>query len=987
MKSKTISQIQYESSLLESCRTVLMDIYTGTELNLQSDFFVTFLDTIPAPVFYKDVSGKYMGCNKAYEHFLGKTKEEIIGRTVYEIGQKGLAEKYESMDRELFEHPGKQIYDWKIKLADGSEKNVIFHKATFSDSSGKVAGLIGLIQDVTELIRTIDALREGGQDVKAILNTFTESIVLTDTLGTVLEANETITHHLRVDVENLKGKDLYTFLSPEVAENRRKMADKVIVEGKPFHFEDESNGFSILNSIYPVFDKEGKVDRLTIFGMDFTAVKKAADSLRRNKEIYQLTIETAIDGYVHADLNGRILEVNEAYCTMSSYTREELLCMRISDLEASENYEQNVAHICKVIELGKDRFITKHRAKDGRILDIEVSTTYSEKAGSGFFCFFRDITEHKLMVEALQESKIHIKRKLDAILEPEGDIGVLELADIIDHKAIQSLMDDFYKLTQIGVGIIDLHGNVLVATGWQDICMKFHRENPETYKHCLESDIRLSSNVPPGTFKLYKCNNNMWDMSTPILVGDTHIGNLFLGQFFFDDEELPYENFRLQAKQYGFDEKAYIEALERVPRWSHEVVKWAMEFYTKLTHLISALSYGNIKLSRTLAERDKLFNSLCESEARFRSYIEQAPDGVFIADDKGNYIEVNEAASNLTGYSKEELLKMSLAEIVSPEDHKKALLHFKTALETGNAVGDLHLLTRNKEKRICTVKAVRLSENRVLGFTSDITERKRVEDEREMTINLLSLLNASNDLPELIASVTELLKSWSGCEAVGIRLKKGDDYPYYQTQGFPASFVNLENSLCTHDIQGQILRDDCGNPVLECMCGNIIYGRFDPKMPFFTGHGSFWTNSTSELLANTTETDRLVRTRNHCNGEGYESVALIPLRSHGETFGLIQLNDSREGIFTAESIALFERLGDSIALALAQRQAQKTVKQNEKKLASIFRAAPIGIGVVANRILTDVNVHMSEMTGYSYNELIGSSARMLYPTQEDFEYV
>ncbi len=158
-------------------------------------------------------------------------------------------------------------------------------------------------------------------------------------------------------------------------------------------------------------------------------------------------------------------------------------------------------------------------------------------------------------------------------------------------------------------------------------------------------------------------------------------------------------------------------------------------------------------------------------------------------------------------------------------------------------------------------------------------------------------------------------------------------------------------------------------------------------MPFFTKHGSFWTNSTSELLASTSESDRQARTRNRCNGEGYESVALIPLRSQGETLGLIQLNDSRKGIFTAESIALFERLCDSVALALAQRQAQETIKQNKNKLESIFRAAPIGIGVVTNRILTDVNAHISEMTGYSYNELIGSNARMLYLTKEDFDYV
>uniref|UniRef100_UPI00351C0940 PAS domain-containing protein n=1 Tax=Methanomethylovorans sp. TaxID=2758717 RepID=UPI00351C0940 len=369
---------QSQSSLLESCKMILLDSFTENNQNYQPEFFITFLDTIAAPVFYKDTSGKYLGCNKAYERFLGKTRGEIIGKTVYDIGQKELAEKYEIMDRELFERPGKQIYEWKVKLADGSERNVIFHKAAFSDPSGKTAGIIGFIQDVTELIRAIDALREGGQDIKAILNTSTDSIILIDTSGIVLEANETITHRLRVDIETLKGKDLFSFLSPETSEYRRKVVDKVIVEGKPFHFEDERDGLSILNSIYPVFGKNEQVEKLAIFGMDFTFLETAADSLRRNKAIYQLTVETAIDGYAHLDLNGRILEVNEAYCTISGYTREELLRMHISDLEASENYEQTVAHICKVIELGRDRFETKHHTKNVKVLDIEISTTYSE---------------------------------------------------------------------------------------------------------------------------------------------------------------------------------------------------------------------------------------------------------------------------------------------------------------------------------------------------------------------------------------------------------------------------------------------------------------------------------------------------------------------------------------------------------------------------------------------------------------------------------
>ena len=102
-----------------------------------------------------------------------------------------------------------------------------------------------------------------------------------------------------------------------------------------------------------------------------------------------------------------------------------------------------------------------------------------------------------------------------------------------------------------------------------------------------------------------------------------------------------------------------------------------------------------------------------------------------------------------------------------------------------------------------------------------------------------------------------------------------------------------EKSLCVKDGK-DILRDSKGNPVLECMCGNIIQGRFDPKLDFFTKGGSFWSNCTTDLLASTTEEDRQARTRNRCNGEGYESVALIPIKSKGVTVGLLQLNDKEK---------------------------------------------------------------------------------------------
>src|SRR5690606_23987841 len=115
--------------------------------------------------------------------------------------------------------------------------------------------------------------------------------------------------------------------------------------------------------------------------------------------------------------------------------------------------------------------------------------------------------------QALRRSERSVRLKLDNILSPEGDVGKLDLADMIDVQATQTLMDKFYKLLQIPLAIIDLEGNMLVGVGWQDICTQFHRVNPQTRNYCIESDIQLSRGVSKGEFKLYKCMNNMWDVA------------------------------------------------------------------------------------------------------------------------------------------------------------------------------------------------------------------------------------------------------------------------------------------------------------------------------------------------------------------------------------------------------------------------------------------------------------------------------------------
>ncbi|WP_295449405.1 CHASE domain-containing protein [uncultured Thiodictyon sp.] len=205
----------------------------------------------------------------------------------------------------------------------------------------------------------------------------------------------------------------------------------------------------------------------------------------------------------------------------------------------------------------------------------------------------------------LADSEGRVRAKLDALLTPSGNLEVLDLADIIDCSEMQQVMENFFRLTNLAVALLDLNGRVLVATGWQEICTKFHRVHPQTCRNCLESDTLLSRGVAPGSFRTYRCKNGMLDVVTPIMVAGRHVGNLFLGQFFFDDEVPDREAFREQARRYGFDEAAYLDAYDRVPRWSREKVTLVMHFYMQFAQMISRLSHSNIALVRALTEQQQ----------------------------------------------------------------------------------------------------------------------------------------------------------------------------------------------------------------------------------------------------------------------------------------------------------------------------------------------------------------------------------------------
>lgn len=412
---------------------------------------------------------------------------------------------------------------------------------------------------------------------------------------------------------------------------------------------------------------------------------------------------------------------------------------------------------------------------------------------------------------------------------------------------------------------------------------------------------------------------------------------------------------------------------------------WDFVLKDNLTRLVPAIERSLREMGDRKA-RLAAEESMRESEYRFRSIFNRSPVAISISRrDDGRLVEVNDAWLMLLGYERDEVINRTTTEInvyTRPDERSKIIGMISKCGQVVNR--EVQLLCKSG-KLIDVLYSAELIE---LGgefflqvMMTDITDKKLNEKAREATVDLLRICNMADNLPELMKNLMHYFQKISGCEAIGVRLRDGDDFPYYVTRGFSEDFVLAERSLCAYDMKGELIRDSVGHPALDCMCGNILCGRFDPEKPFFTDHGSFWSSCTSELLARTTDADRQAKTRNRCNSEGYESVALLPLRYKDETYGLFQFNDKEKGVFTSENIALYEGLVDYVSITLSKLRGDEALRASEQALRKFYVAVEQSPAVI---VITDaqgriefVNPRFTQVTGYAADEAIGQNPRVL----------
>ena len=206
-----------------------------------------------------------------------------------------------------------------------------------------------------------------------------------------------------------------------------------------------------------------------------------------------------------------------------------------------------------------------------------------------------------------------------------------------------------------------------------------------------------------------------------------------------------------------------------------------------------------------------------------------------------------------------------------------------------------------------------------IGFALDNLDRefrrKQAEDGLRVSLRFLEIVHEHTETAPLLKEYVSEIKNFTGCDAVGIRvLDENLNIPYVAYQGFSQEFYESESPLS--------LKSD------ECMCINVIRGDVDPGLPFFTEGGAFCVNATSRFLATVSEEEK-GRTRNRCNMEGYETVALFPFRNGGKILGLIHVADHRENMVPPNVVKMLEKAALQLGTAF-QRAADRTQTSGER---------------------------------------------------------
>jgi two-component system cell cycle sensor histidine kinase/response regulator CckA len=374
------------------------------ELIIQRDFSRSVFDTAQTIMLVIDPDGRIVVFNPYLEEIAGYKLEEVSGKYWYDVfvPERDRARTKENL-RQTMNVISIQGNIGIIVTKDGREREIEWYIKTLKDTSGRVSGLLAVGHDVTER-RKMEA---GMRYHASLIRNISDAIVSSDADKKILSWNKAAEEMYGWREAEVIGKSVMEITNP-VFPNIPK-GDILASLQKNGHWKGEGihqrrNGekFDVLISISLMRDDTGKeIGAVTTF-------KDITDRMQA-EEKYQAVVKTTLDGFVIADLKGKILDVNDSFCQMIGYSRAEMLNMSIPDFEDIDTSEEITRRIKDVASTGYGRFETRHRHRDGHLIYVEVSVKYQEGKEGQLFVFIHDITARKQSEERINHLNLALR--------------------------------------------------------------------------------------------------------------------------------------------------------------------------------------------------------------------------------------------------------------------------------------------------------------------------------------------------------------------------------------------------------------------------------------------------------------------------------------------------------------------------------------------------------------------------------------------------
>lgn len=410
-------------------------------------------------------------CSDQVEKITGYSPEEMIGRTPIEF--------IDPEDRPRFERGAENAIrtpraftniEGRTFTRTGRQIFFLMSGAPFYNTEGIFQGYRGINQDITERKR-MESLMGKVRDLALALGSIhdlNEGLSLCLRTALPLSGMDAGGVYLRNDTDGSLRLVVYEGLAPDFIEKVsffpvESRNNRLLMNGKPIyahagemdallpdtHFPEgvrlaavipilhQGNvigGFNFvsftLNDFPPLLP--GIVEALIAPIGNAIARLQSEQTIWESEERYRTVISTTVECMWIANMHGIVVDVNDAYCKLTGYAREEIIGQHISEFEVMEDTVAVAEHQKKISENGVDLFETRHRTKKGEIVNLEISTTFSKTEGGLIYAFMRDITARKRAEEALRESESRLRALFaamnDVVLVVDSEGKYLEFA-------------------------------------------------------------------------------------------------------------------------------------------------------------------------------------------------------------------------------------------------------------------------------------------------------------------------------------------------------------------------------------------------------------------------------------------------------------------------------------------------------------------------------------------------------------------------------